>query len=293
MNIKVAKKKTDEEMKRLENTFIKPSDIDTIIRDDATVYTEDGKLLLLFRKKKLTGGQEFYDVISDYMKKHPSTNRGTASGSTSKNTRDNPKIQTTITGYFDRWSPIHKYLFKKKGIKTPIEVRETAFLADHPDEFQKMVPFIEQIDRLYKKYLPEYYEKQYKKAKETHFKIADTSFTSTTINLNFTTTIHKDKGDDDEGYGNLATIQRGNYTGSETCFPQYGIGVDVREGDILLMDVHEWHANLPIQLEKGAERMSVVCYLRRKLWERTRNKSRAFMKRHNQTVKNLKRKIIS
>ena len=252
--IKVAKKKTDEEMKRLENTFIKPSDIDTILRDDATVYTEDGKLLLLFRKKKLTGGQEFYDVIADYMKKHPSTNRGTASGSTTKNTRENPKVQTTITGYFDRWSPIHKHLFKKKGIATPLEVRETAFLADHPDEFAKMVPFIEQIDRLYKKYLPEYYQKQYKKAKETHFKIGDTSFSTVTINKNFRTSLHKDKGDDDEGYGNLATIQRGNYTGAETCFPQYGIGVDVREGDLLLMDVHEWHANLPIKLEEGRGR---------------------------------------
>lgn len=291
--MKVAKKKTDEEMKSLENTFIKPSDIVTILRDDATVYTEDGKLLLLFRKKKLTGSQEFYDVIADYMKKHPSTNRGTASGSTTKNTRENPKIQTTITGYFDRWSPIHKYLFKKKGIATPIEVRETAFLADHPDEFAKMVPFIEQIDRMYKKYLPEYYEKQYKKAKETHFKIGDTSFSTVTINKNFRTTIHKDKGDDPVGFGNLATIQRGKYTGGETCFPQYGIGVDVREGDILLMDVHEWHANLPIQLEEDAVRMSVVCYLRKKVWERTRHKSRAFMKRHNQTVKNLKAKTLS
>jgi hypothetical protein len=175
----------------------------------------------------------------------------------------------------------------------PIEVRETAFVADHPDEFAKMVPFIEQIDRLYKKYLPEYYEKQYKKAKETHFKIGDTSFTSTTINLNFTTTIHKDKGDDQDGFGNLAVIEKGKYTGGETCLPQYGIGVDVREGDILLMDVHEWHANLPIKLEKGAERMSVVCYLRRKLWERTRHRSRAFMKRHNKTVKSLKAKTVS
>jgi len=291
--MKVAKKKTDEEMKRLENTFLKPSQIDTILRDDATVYTEDGKLLLLFRKKKLMGGQEFYDVIADYMKKNPSTNRGTASGSTSKNIRDNPKIQTTITGYFDRWSPKQKYLFKKKGIKTPIEVRETAFLADHPEKFQKMVPFIEQIDRLYKKYLPEYYEKQYRKAKETHFKIADTCFTSTTINLNFKTSLHKDKGDDQDGFGNLAVIEKGNYTGGETCFPQYGIGVDVREGDLLLMDVHQWHANLPIQLEKGAERMSVVCYLRKKVWERTRHKSLAFMKRHNRTVKSIKTKTVS
>jgi hypothetical protein len=280
-------------MKKLENTFLKPSQIDTILRDDATVYTDDGKLLLLFRKKKLTGGQEFYDVISDYMKKHPSTNRGTASGSTSKNTRDNPKIQTTITGYFDRWSPIHKYLFKKKGIATPLEVRETAFLSDHPEKFDKMVPFIEQVDRLYKKYLPQYYEKQYKKAKQTHFKIADTAFTTITTNINFQTTLHKDKGDDEDGFGNLAVIEKGKYTGGETCLPQYGIGVDVREGDILLMDVHQWHANLPIKLEKGAERMSVVCYLRKKIWERTKHKTRGFMKKHNQTVKNLKAKKVS
>ena len=291
--MKVAKKKTDEEMKRLENTFLKPSQIDTILRDDATVYTEDGKLLLLFRKKKLTGGQEFYDIIADYTKKNGSTNRGTSSGSTSKNIRDNPKIQTIITGYFDRWSPKHKYLFKKKGISTPLEVRETAFLSDYPEKFDKMVPFIEQIDRLYKKYLPDYYEKQYAKAKQTHFKIADTAFTTATINLNFTTTLHKDKGDDEDGYGNLAVIEKGKYTGGETCLPQYGIGVDVREGDILLMDVHQWHANLPIQFEKGAERMSVVCYLRKKVWERTKHKTRGFMKKHNQTVKNLKAKTLS
>lgn len=289
--MKVAKKITDEEMKQLENTFMKPSQIDKIIREDATVYTEDGKLLLLFRKKKLTGGQDFYDVIADFMKKNPSTNRGTASGSIKKNVRDNPKIQTTITGYFDRWSPIHKHLFKKKGMAIPLEVRETAFLSSYPEEFKKMVPFIEQIDRFYKKYLPTYYEKQYKKAKETHFKIADTSFTTITTNINFQTTIHKDKGDDEDGFGNLAVIEKGKYTGGETCFPQYGIGVDVREGDLLLMDVHQWHANLPIKLEKDAERMSVVCYLRRKLWERTKNKSRAFMKRHNQTVKKLKTNI--
>jgi hypothetical protein len=291
--MKVSKKMSDEEMKKLENTFLKPSQIDTILRDDATVYTEDGKLLLLFRKKKLTGGQEFYDAIADFTKKNPSTNRGTSSGSTSKNIRDNPKIQTTIIGYFDRWSPKQKYLFKKKGIATPLEVRETAFVADHPEKFAKMVPFIEQIDRMYKKYLPEYYEKQYKKAKETHFKIGDSSFSTVTTNINFTTTLHKDKGDDEEGFGNLCVIEKGNYTGGETCLPQYGIGVDVREGDILLMDVHEWHANLPIKLEKDAERMSIVCYLRKKVWERTRHKSRAFMKKHNKTVKSLKGKTSS
>ena len=182
-----------------------------------------------------------------------------------------------------------KVLFKKKGIERPIEVRETLFTAHYPEQFKKMEPFVKQIDHWYKKYLPVYYEKQSKKARQTHFKIADTAFTTITTNINFQTTIHTDKGDDEEGFGNLAVVERGNYTGGETCFPQYGIGVDVREGDVLFMNVHEWHGNLPMKFEKNAERMSVVCYLRKKVWERTKHKTKRFMKLHNQTVKSIRK----
>ena len=285
----VEKKKTDEEMNEMKNKFLERKMIDTIIDNDATVYTKEGKLLFLFRKKKLTGGQEFYENIADFMKKHPTTNRGSASGATKFNVKDNPKVYSTITGYFDRWSPKQKFLFKKLGIKTPIEVRETMFLSDHPDKFKKMIPFVQKIDALYKKLVPDQYKKQYAKAKETYFKIGNTSFTTMTTNINFQTTIHKDTGDDEEGFGNLAVIERGKYTGGETCFPQYGIGVNVREGDILFMDVHEWHANLPIIKENAnVERLSVVCYLRRKVWERTRNKTRKFLTNHNKTVRKIK-----
>lgn len=285
----VEKKRTDEEMNQMKNKFLERKMIDTIINKDTTVYTKEGKLLFLFRKKKLTGGQEFYENIAEFMKKHPTTNRGSASGATKFNVKDNPKVYSTITGYFDRWSPKQKFLFKKLGIKTPIEVRETMFLSDHPDKFKKMIPFVQKIDALYKKLVPEHYKKQYAKAKETHFKIGNTSFTTMTTNINFQTTIHKDTGDDEEGFGNLAVIERGKYTGGETCFPQYGIGVNVREGDILFMDVHEWHANLPIIKDNpSVERLSVVCYLRRKVWERTRNKTRKFLTNHNKTVRRIK-----
>ena len=284
----VEKKRTDEEMNQMKNKFLERKMIDTIINKDTTVYTKEGKLLFLFRKKKLTGGQEFYENIADFMKKHPTTNRGSASGATKFNVKDNPKVYSTITGYFDRWSPKQKFLFKKLGIKTPIEVRETMFLSDHPEKFKKMIPFVQKIDALYKKLVPDQYKKQYAKAKETLFKIGNTSFTTMTTNINFQTTIHKDTGDDEEGFGNLAVIERGKYTGGETCFPQYGIGVNVREGDILFMDVHEWHANLPIVKEGDVERLSVVCYLRRKVWERTRNKTRKFLTNHNKTVKKIK-----
>ena len=287
----IDKKLSDEAMDKLKNTYVTRNMIDTFITKDATVYSKEGKLLLLFRKKKLRDGHVFYDNIVEFMNKNPTSNLGSASVSKKRNVKDNHKIKTTITGYFDRWSPKQKFLFKKLGMKTPLEVRETMFNADHPDKFKKMTPFIKQIDSLYKKYVPSHYAKQIAKARQTPFRIDETSFTTITTNINFQTTIHKDTGDDEEGFGNLTVLQRGNYTGGETCLPQYGIGVDVREGDILFMDVHEWHANLPIVAEKDAVRLSIVCYLRKKLWDRTKHKTRRFMEAHNKTLRNMRGKL--
>lgn len=283
--MKVSKKISDEKMEHYVNKFVTRDMIDTIIDKDAEVYNEHGELLLLFRKKKLTGGQDFYGEVADFMKQNPSSNRSVASGQSHYDLNKNPKINTTILGYFDIWGPSQKSRFKKRGIKMPLEVRETMFVAKHPDKFKRMIPYIKQIDVLYKKYLPDYYKKQCRKAKETPFKVGNTAFTTITTNINFQTAIHKDRGDDEEGFGNLAVIERGKYTGGETCFPQYGIGVNVREGDVLFMNVHEWHGNLPIKFEQDAERMSVVCYLRKRVWERTRNKTRSFMERHNKTMR--------
>jgi hypothetical protein len=43
--------------------------------------------------------------------------------------------------------------------------------------------------------------------------------------------------------------------------------LDVRTGDILYMDVHQPHGNLPLELEtKDAKRLSIVCYLRNNIW---------------------------
>jgi hypothetical protein len=145
---------------------------------------------------------------------------------------------------------------------------------------------------LYKQLVPDKYNKQKKKAIQTPFRIANTSFTTITTNVNFQTTVHTDKGDDLEGFGNLVVIENGNYIGGETCFPQYGIGVDVRNGDIIFMDVHEPHGNLPIQLETSeSKRLSIVCYLRKSIWEQTKGKTRKFMEKQNKTMKNIKSKL--
>lgn len=290
----VAKNLSDEEMNTRMNRFVDLRDIDTIIRNhNCDVYTEEGKLLMRFRKNALTkkNTKKFYDNIIKFAH-NTSSNRGSTTGAETKkkNVKDNPHVMSNIFGYFDRWSPSQKFVFKKLGIKPQVDVRETRFNMESPENYKKTIPLLREIDRLYKELAPEYYKKQYKKAKETFFKIDNTSFTTVTTNINFQTTVHTDKGDDVEGFGNLVTFETGSYSGAETCFPQYGIGVDVRETDFLLMDVHEPHGNLPLILNSPeTERMSIVCYLRKGVWEKTRNKTKKFFEKHRKTMKKLRR----
>ena len=289
----VKKDYDDDKLSKVMNKKLKRSDIKDVIDDDADVFTEDGKLLLRFRKNKLNKEHinDFYDNVIDFAIP-PTSNRGSASGSKSKNVYDNPKIMSNILGYFDKLSPKQKAKIRDSGNKAPkITVRETRFLADYPDKFQKLVPLVKEIDHFYKTLVPDNYAKQKKKANQTPFHIADTAFTTVTTNVNYQTTVHRDKGDDVEGFGNLAVIEHGKYKGGETCFPQYGIGVNIRTGDVLFMDVHQPHGNLPIELETpDAKRLSIVCYLRRRIWEQTNGKTKKFMERHNKTMKRLIRK---
>lgn len=278
---------TDNDCETLANKKLSQTRIKYIIDHDADVYDEMGGLLLKFRKNVLphVNVSKFYDNVIDFAKLK-SSNRGSASGSKNKNVADNPKIMSNIFGYFDRLSPKQKYVFTKKNKRPLLEVRECRFNVDYPDEYKNAIPLIEDIDRFYKKYTPTYYESQLQKAKQTHFKIPNTAFTTVTTNVNYQTTVHKDKGDDKDGFGNLVVIENGEYSGGETCFPQYGIGVDVRTNDILFMDVHQWHANLPIILKtKDAVRLSIVCYLRTNIWEKTKNKSKKFFVKHITTMK--------
>jgi len=314
----VEKEYDDEKMEKKMNTFIKPDHIKTIIDHDADVYTSEGKLLLRFRKNTLTKTHvvDFYENIISFAK-HVSGNRGNATGSKSKSVWTNPKVMSNIFGFFDRWSPKQKVVFKKLGKYPKTDVRECRFNMDFPEKYEKTIPLIQEIDVLYKKLTPEQYTSQRKKADQTHFKIRDTSFTTVTTNVNYQTSIHTDKGDDIDGFGNLAVIEvdgsgdiadtdeKGTgYSGGETCFPQYGVGVDVRTGDILFMDVHQPHANLPIKLkDKESVRLSIVCYLRKNVWLRTQNKTKKFYDDHinymmkirnassNKTKKNKKKYI--
>ena len=277
------------------NTYVQRSQIDKIIEHDADVYVRDGdggseKLLLRFRKDVLSPQkrQAFYENVIEFAH-HTTENRGNATGNNGKRgVQYNKSVKSNILGFFDRWSPKQKYKFRNHGFRADIDVRPCRFNMEHPAQYKLLLPLLQEIDQWYKRLVPEQYAKQFRKARSIPvFRVAGTAFTTVTTNVNYRTSIHHDKGDDEEGFGNLVVLERGEYTGGETCFPQYGLAVDVREGDVLFMDVHESHGNLPIKtvraatVEEGNEegdsdaiRLSVVCYLRKKIWEKTRGKTR-------------------
>jgi hypothetical protein len=293
----VKKDRSDAEMEKIKNKYVKAGMIKDIITDDTDAYDADtNKLLLKFRKDKLPKKEidEFYDNVISFAKKSYSTNRGSASGSDNKNVWDNPKVYSNIIGYMDSFSPKQKYLARLKNHSLKYNARECRFNADYPEKYKHLIPLVQKIDHYYKLLTPEYYKKQFKKANQTHFRIPKTAFTTITTNVNFQTSIHKDKGDDEEGFGNLTVIEDGSYTGAETCFPQYGIGIDVRRGDVLFMDVHQWHGNLPMKAaNKDVIRLSIVCYLRYNVWKNTKNITKKQMIKHNITVKNIKGKGVA
>lgn len=291
----VKKNYNQSQMDKNMNKKINHRDIKLIINHDADVYDEDGKLLLKFRKDAIKNKEvidAFYDNVIDHAKQRSIT-RKYATG-TRKNVPRHPsqKVMTNIIGFFDGFVSTQRIVLNRSHYKPTINVRECMFNTEYPEKFLKAVPMIQQIDKLYEKLVPEKYKEQVKKAKQTTFKIPGTSFTTVTLNVNYQTSIHKDAGDDMDGFGNLSVIEHGEYTGGETCFPQYGIGVDVRTGDVLFMDVHQPHANMPIQKKTDdAVRLSIVCYLRTKIWENSKDKTKQQQQNHlNKTRKILKHK---
>ena len=187
-------------------------------------------------------------------------------------------------------NPIGFYEESKNFCKLPC--RLTHFTRTNFDKYNKGLPFIQKIDQMFQKLIPDAYEKQSIQAnKKPHLKIPETSFSTITINRNFRTALHRDAGDYKDGFGNLTVIERGKYHGGHTVFPQFGIGIDLRNNDFVAMDVHEWHSNTEIyETEEDKEynatiesdfndnpkvgtaglyqkytRISFVCYLREKI----------------------------
>lgn len=246
--------------KYIDNSFVKQ-----LVRGEDTdlIDAESGRVLA-----KLRVGVIPPPVISEaysnlLLAARPSMNRGTAggkgsmykirsNGTLSKTLEAIDPIRSGVAGYYDA------------NARMPF-CRTTAFTQQHLDKFLKAYPIIKTVDTYYKELMPREYARQRAEADRTSddFRIKDTAFTTITINKNYQTAVHKDAGDFTGGYGNLVALRNGTFTGGYLTLIRWGVGVDIRNGDLLLMDVHEWHANTPLHFDDpNAIRLSLVMYYR-------------------------------
>jgi hypothetical protein len=295
------KKISDIDISKKEGYFFSDTDFDTIITEDYDVFRKENHtelLLLSFRKNVLSKKNciDSYNSLKEYAKrKH--NNRGSAGGlldvsklpnyvkeitnktkfRTYYKGKDNKEkkdhisnyVQSGIIGYFDRYD--RNQLGKDKE-KPKIPCRTTKFTKEQVEKWDKCLPLIKEINKHFKKQVSNRHKIQLTRAKLTkEFQILNTAFSTITINLNYRTALHKDKGDLEEGFGNLIVLEgdkcetgKEPYSGGYLGFPQYGVCVDVRQGDFLAMDVHQFHCNTEI-IGENCSRLSIVCYLRKNM----------------------------
>lgn len=167
-------------------------------------------------------------------------------------------VWSGVAGWFDRYPRI------------PYG-RATSYTEKNPELFEKSYPFLQSLNRGFKELLPWRWNNQKVAADkiDPRFLVPGTVFTTITVNKSFRTACHRDAGDLNEGLSNLLVLGDGEYTGGYLVFPEVRIAVNVRPGDLLLVNNHEIiHGNTPIVLNHdNAERISLVCYFREKMLE--------------------------
>jgi len=284
-----------------------------VINENTDVYYKDEnnnlKILLKFRKSCIKNSliKIGWDSYKDLAK--PSRGRGASAGPIDPESvywKKRKLTQTSkwSTSYLKPDGGVSKMKVNNQVASNPIgfwssqknfcelPCRLTHFTRVNYEKYNQGLPFIQKIDEMFQKLIPDAHEKQLERANlKPHLKIPNTSFSTITINRNFRTALHQDAGDYKEGFGNLTVIERGKYHGGYTCFPQFGVAVNARSGDFLAMDVHQWHSNTHIYetkedkeyndkldwafkdnpevgtvgLDKKYTRLTFVCYLREKI----------------------------
>lgn len=250
----------------LHKKFLTRDNVETLVDYDCDGYDLNGKMLFRYRKNAIP--MEILKQGVDAFKGsiQLTDGRGSASGSSHKRVRKDGsvsnitvgnKVLSGNVGYMDSGAMVHY-------------CRKTAFARDYFEKFQEGIPFVKHIDDLYKELCPEHYAKQKAIAEGTNknYVIGDTSFTTVTVNRNFATAVHKDAGDYPEGFGNLIIYREGHYEGSYFCLPEYGVGIDMQNQDVLFADVHSWHGNTPYEnASEDFMRIAFVMYYREYMYQ--------------------------
>lgn len=236
--------------------IITADDFNVVLTGPTRVVKPDGTLLCVYLPGAIPPNlrELAYGVLHTIRAK--TQNRGYASGSRrvkSGEQADAVPVMSSVIGNFDPMGGRFPYC------------RTTAWTGAHADEFRSVFPVFRWAAELFERYVPDRYRVQmrYVNATKPDWRIADTPYSTMTVNNTYPTGVHKDAGDLHEGFSNLFCLRRGNYRGGVLTFPEFRIGADLRDGDLILMDAHEWHGNTGIDVQsEDAERITTVLYFR-------------------------------
>lgn len=250
---------SEEDMSSLEGFHLGDEYISEIIDSDIDLYDEEtgelivslrknilihsdlalnhlGKMVATARGRSASAGQ--IDPNSKYMKKRELVNtKGISTsymvkGKPSKMKINNP-VESSPLGYYEST--------RKLGLNLPC--RLTSFTKNHLSDFEAGIPYINELSNYYKYLAPTQYNNQKDRINQSEkYKIGDSVFSTITINRNFRTALHKDKGDFG-GYAVLSVCEYGSYNGGLFMLPEYGLGINLRQDDIMVAKVHLYHCN--------------------------------------------------
>jgi len=269
--------------------------IKDIIHTDCDLYDKDtGDLIFCFKKNVIP--KELYNIDKKVVKysQQYSTNRGDAAGITTKEGVQKgmtswknypidvvdkqghslPENHNQTTSFIKmKDGSINKRKRSNQAMSNSIggydksnvyPCRLTNWTRRNLKEYRTVFPLSKKVSDLYFSYVPDKWLKQYEKYQQSppEYTIPETNFSTLTINCDFRTAAHKDAGDCKDGLTAFTVKELDNFKGGELCFPTYNIGIDIREGDLLIFNPHIIHCNNPLQKEG---RMSFVFYLREKM----------------------------
>jgi len=241
---------------------------DLIVRGDAVVYGPDGRKIVQVvanaipedvwqgakkalhgLKSKKTDNRVAYGgsvTVNDITK---------VDGTISNQTRG-PKVSSVIIGYYDRRSR-HPFC------------RETAFTANEVEKWKTVVPLAKVVGDVYRRTCPEHVKTNDEACAKMDpaWVIADTPFTTMTVNNTVQSGCHYDAGDMDGAMTCLSVIRMGSWTGHYLVMPEYRVAIDIQNGDVCMTDVrnclHGNTAMVPLGgSDEPCERISVVYYMR-------------------------------
>jgi len=285
--------------------FYDISHYDEILNDTQYGFTEDGEILFCLIKGavKEENRQKYADIIRSCCKTK-TKNRGASAGecdlryfprqatelcnkhgkpytdnkprysvyykdATGKivNRCQSNQVRSGVAGYFD----------KVAGLPC----RKVGWSNRNPLKHEALIELATEIQTNHEKYCNQSYLYHRKKAEECQQNLLfkDTIYSTMTLNYDFRTATHIDKGDLKNGLSTLTIFEDipNNYEGFYLGLPEYKIAFNVRDGDTLIFNAHEYHANTEFNVLSDklkmddlsgnhfAGRMSVVCYLRDKL----------------------------